>query len=115
MLVNNTGDYSRVFGDTIIVPGVNNLTKEQVDLVKAKAAGNPALQVVMNQLEFEELDEGLTDMTVDKLKGLVAETTGIDVLEQMRADEAGGKNRSGAIAAIDERISELKGGDDSEG
>lgn len=109
MLVTNNGDFTRVFGDVVVVPGVNNLTKEQVDFIKKKSTNNPALSVVIKQLDFEKLQDGISEMTVEGIKSLVAETGVLDILEDLREEEVAGKNRNGAITAIDERIAELKG------
>ncbi|MEH6405761.1 MAG: hypothetical protein V7767_00625 [Leeuwenhoekiella sp.] len=46
--------------------------------------------------------------TVDDIKALVAESSDVAQLESMQEDEKKGKNRKTALAAIEERIAELK-------
>lgn len=55
------------------------------------------------------VDPSILDQSIAKLKADLANIEDITELERLRVMEVGGNTRKGALRAIDERISEIKG------
>lgn len=63
--------------------------------------------VALDPKEVDAVKED-NEQTVDDIKELIAETSDLAELDKLLTDEKEGKDRKTAIAAIEERIAELK-------
>lgn len=60
-------------------------------------------------------EASVLDGTVKDVEAYVAETDDVAELRELLAAEQGGKDRSGAVSALEDRIAELEEADEDEG
>lgn len=113
MIVKNLGKYIRHFGDVRLIQGTNKLDETETILFK-EALKHPLNKVLVDksEIEFEEKTESISDMSAKDAEKAIKDTFDLNLLDEFKEDEEGGKKRATVIKAIDLQIESIENPDE---